>query len=119
MSGEYPLVSIPVSAHMPAQRTSSAARVEEIASSLLMLDQAGSVLRAFQLASIPAMAIKGLAYLASFRPPGSGRRLRDFDLLIHPEDHDRADRVLQENGFAASSASSDPVQQLVPHQSYE
>ena len=51
---------------------------------------------------IPVMALKGLAYLVAELPPAGWRNLSDIDLLVREQEVDKAERALQQAGWAPS-----------------
>jgi hypothetical protein len=58
--------------------------------------------RVMNQAGIPLMALKGVAYLVASLPPHRWRSLSDIDLLVREQDIDRAERALQQSGWAPS-----------------
>lgn len=65
----------------------------------VLLNRAASVVSRLQAAGIRCLLLKGLALLVEVYQDEGGRYLEDFDLLVHPEDLERAAYLLNAVGW--------------------
>lgn len=73
------------------------------------------VLSAMHAAGVRQMLLKGAARLAADPRLAKMRAVRDIDVLIHPDDWQRACSVAIESGWRAGQGSDDHLQRLVGH----
>jgi hypothetical protein len=65
----------------------------------VLLNRAAQVVGGLQAAGIQCLLLKGLALLVEVYQDEGGRYLEDFDLLVHPEDVERAVHLLNALGW--------------------
>lgn len=65
----------------------------------VLLNRAASVVSSLQSAGIRCLLLKGVALLVEVYQDEGGRYLEDFDLLVHPEDVERAVHLLNSLGW--------------------
>jgi Uncharacterised nucleotidyltransferase len=69
------------------------------ASALQLAGVAGRICRQLQSEDIPAMLLRGPAMAEAYFPDTMLRYCRDVDIIVHPEDMERAESVVHQLGF--------------------
>ena len=70
-----------------------------VARNLIQLNALASLVKAFNAAGVPIIILKGAAMLGTIYPSLASREMGDVDVLIRPEDLERAAQILTEHGY--------------------
>lgn len=84
-----------------------------LASNTRVYDRAQRILEAFQQASIPVLLLKGGLFAQTLYPNIGTRSMSDLDLVIHLEDLEPVDAVLQNLGYLAVGHGTRPHEYLL------
>ena len=74
--------------------------------SQLAIGETAPALRALQAAAIGMLAIKGASRAASGDPAARGRAVNDIDIVVHPDDMERAFDIVTGNGWVPAGSGT-------------